>query len=418
MKKSAKEFNLEKIRSDFPILKRKINNHPLTYFDNAASTQRPIQVINAENYFYQNDYSNVHRGIHTLSMQATMNIENIRTKLSKFLNTKSKEEIIFVKGTTEGINLVANSLFKNKLSHINNVIITEMEHHSNIVPWQILAQNTGIEIRILPLTNNGELDLNKIDQLIDKNTKLLAITHVSNVLGIINPIKKIIAQAKAAGLITLVDGAQAIMHNKIDVQDIGCDFYVFSSHKMYGPNGIGVLYGKEQLLHEMSPWEGGGAMIENVLLPTGTTWNDIPWRFEAGTPNIGGIIGLGAALDYINEIGLHVIHQREKTLMHYLQDKLVLVPDIQIYSPLHNNVGIIAFNLGNHLAFDVGSFLDQYGIAIRTGHHCAMPLMRFYKVKSMCRVSFAFYNSEKEIDRLISSLIRIHTLLKKHSSME
>lgn len=403
-------FDLERVRADFPILKREVNGHPLAYLDSAASAQRPLSVINAESHFYQHGYAAVHRGIHTLSQQATSDMENVRDQAARFINAQSQEEIVFVKGTTEGINLVANTWGSSNLQAGDNLIITEMEHHANIVPWQMLAQRTGAEVRVLPLNNNGELALEQLAGLIDSRTRLLAVTHVSNVLGTVNPVKAIVAQAKAAGVITLVDGAQAVMHDKVDVQDIGCDFYAFSSHKLYGPNGVGILYGRKALLDEMPPWEGGGSMIERVILPTGTTWNSAPWRFEAGTPNTGGIIGFGAAMAYVQALGLDTIHHRETALMNYALDKLGTVPDIQIYGP-QSRAGVIAFNLGKHHAYDVGSFLDQYGIAIRTGHHCAMPLMQHYNVPAMCRASFTFYNSEEEVDRLAAGLTRIHRLL-------
>ena len=403
-------FDLERVRADFPILKREVNGHPLAYLDSAASAQRPLSVINAESHFYQHGYAAVHRGIHTLSQQATSDMENVRDQATRFINAQSQEEIVFVKGTTEGINLVANTWGSSNLQAGDNLIITEMEHHANIVPWQMLAQRTGAEVRVLPLNDNGELALEQLAGLIDSRTRLLAVTHVSNVLGTVNPVKAIVAHAKAAGVITLVDGAQAVMHDKVDVQDIGCDFYAFSSHKLYGPNGVGILYGRKALLDEMPPWEGGGSMIERVMLPTGTTWNSAPWRFEAGTPNTGGIIGFGAAMAYVQALGLDTIHQRETALMNYALDKLGTVPDIQIYGP-QSRAGVIAFNLGKHHAYDVGSFLDQYGIAIRTGHHCAMPLMQHYNVPAMCRASFTFYNSEEEVDRLAAGLTRIHRLL-------
>jgi len=403
-------FDLKRIRADFPILKREVNGHPLAYLDSAASAQRPLSVINAESHFYQHGYAAVHRGIHTLSQQATSDMENVRDQAARFINAQSQEEIVFVKGTTEGINLVANTWGSSNLQAGDNLIITEMEHHANIVPWQMLAQRTGAEVRVLPLNDSGELALEQLAGLIDSRTRLLAVTHVSNVLGTVNPVKAIVAQAKAAGVVTLVDGAQAVMHDKVDVQDIGCDFYVFSSHKLYGPNGVGILYGRKALLDEMPPWEGGGSMIDRVMLPTGTTWNSAPWRFEAGTPNTGGIIGFGAALAYVQALGLDTIHQRETALMNYALDKLGTVPDIQIYGP-QSRAGVIAFNLGKHHAYDVGSFLDQYGIAIRTGHHCAMALMQHYNVPAMCRASFTFYNSEEEVDRLAAGLTRIHRLL-------
>ena len=406
------DFNIKTIRADFPILKRIVNGYSIAYLDNAATGQRPLEVINAESNFYQNNYAAVHRGIHTLSAQATTDLENVRNQIASFLNASSSKEIIFVKGTTEGINLVANSWGSSQLKPKDNIIITEMEHHANIVPWQMVAQRTGAEIRVLCLNKKKDntLEIKDLNKLIDKKTRLLAITHVSNVMGTINPIKEIVSKAKAFGIVTLIDGAQAIMHQKIDVQDINCDFYVFSGHKLYGPTGIGILYGRKELLEIMPPWEGGGSMISNVYLPTGTTWNQIPWRFEAGTPNTAGIIGLGAAISYIEKIGFDIIKEREKKLTNYALNELLLVPDIKIYGS-KDRIAIIAFNLNKYHSFDVGTFLDQYGIAIRTGHHCAMPLMNYYNVKSMCRMSLSFYNSEDEIDRLISGLLRIQHIL-------
>jgi cysteine desulfurase/selenocysteine lyase len=403
-------FDLARVRADFPILTREVNGQPLAYLDSAASAQKPLAVIHAESHFSQHGYAAVHRGIHSLSAAATTDMENVRAQAARFLNAASPEEIVFVKGTTEGINLVANSWGGSQLQPGDNLIITEMEHHANIVPWQMIAARTGATIRVLPLTAEGELDSHRLAELIDDRTRLLAVTHVSNVLGTINPVKALVAQAKAAGLVTLVDGAQAVMHQPVDVQDIGCDFYVFSGHKIYGPTGVGILYGRQALLSTLPPWQGGGAMIETVVLPEGTTWAKTPWSLEAGTPNTVGIIGLGAALAYVEALGLENIQQREQTLMRYALDKLASVPGLKIYGP-QTRAGVIAFNLGSHHAYDVGSFLDQYGIAIRTGHHCAMPLMKHYGVPAMCRASFAMYNSEEEADRLAAGLTRIHRLL-------
>ncbi|MFD1802792.1 cysteine desulfurase SufS [Mixta tenebrionis] len=403
-------FDLARVRADFPILAREVNGQPLAYLDSAASAQKPLAVINAESHFSQHGYAAVHRGIHTLSAAATTDMENVRAQAARFLNAASPEEIVFVKGTTEGINLVANSWGGSQLRQGDNIIITEMEHHANIVPWQMVAARTGATIRVLPLTAEGELDSARLASLIDDRTRLFAVTHVSNVLGTVNPVKALVAQAKAAGVVTLVDGAQAVMHQRVDVQDIGCDFYAFSGHKIYGPTGIGILYGRQALLSTLPPWEGGGSMIETVRLPEGTTYAKTPWSLEAGTPNTVGIIGLGAALAYVESLGLANIQARERSLMRYALDKLASVPDLQIYGP-PARAGVIAFNLGKHHAYDVGSFLDQYGIAIRTGHHCAMPLMNYYGVPAMCRASFAMYNSEEEADRLAAGLTRIHRLL-------
>lgn len=403
-------FDLARVRAEFPVLSREVNGQPLAYLDSAASAQKPQAVIDAESHFYQHGYAAVHRGIHTLSAEATTEMENVRIQAARFLNAASPEEIVFVKGTTEAINLVASSWGGSQLQAGDNIIITAMEHHANIVPWQMVAQRTGAEIRFIPLTDTGELDLSALPGLIDSRTRMLALTQVSNVLGTVNPVKEIIAQAKAAGVATLVDGAQAIMHETIDVQDLGCDFYAFSGHKIYGPSGIGILYGRKAMLDQMPPWEGGGSMIANVSLTEGTTYNAAPWRFEAGSPNTGGIIGLGAALKWVTDLGLDVIQEREQSLMRYALDKLASVPDLVIYGP-QQRAGVIAFNLGPHHAYDVGSFLDQYGIAIRTGHHCAMPLMTHYGVPAMCRASFVLYNSEEEADRLAAGLTRIHRLL-------
>ncbi|VFP82169.1 cysteine desulfurase SufS [Candidatus Erwinia haradaeae] len=403
-------FNVTSIRSEFPLLLRKVNGYPLTYLDNSASTQKPWVVINAVNHFYKHGYSSVHRGIHTLSSDATFEMERIRAQVASFINASSMEEIVFVKGATEAINLVANSWGGSNLQSGDNIIITEMEHHANIVPWQMVANRLGVEVRFIPLCLSGNLDLPRLMSLIDDRTRLLAVTHVSNVLGTMNPVKDIVAQAKSAGIVTLIDGAQAVMHYSVDVQDLNCDFYVFSGHKMYAPTGIGVLYGRKDILNMMPPWQGGGSMISTVSLKDGTSYSDIPWVFEAGSPNITSIIGLGAALTWIKDLGMDLIMHRETELMRYALDQLSLVPDIMIYGSLQS-CGIVSFNLGKHHAFDVGSFLDQYGIAIRTGHHCAMPLMQYYHVSSMCRASFCLYNSEEEVDRLVTGLKRIHNLL-------
>lgn len=403
-------FPIEKVRADFPLLSRQVNGQPLAYLDSAASAQKPQMVIDRELNFYREGYAAVHRGIHTLSGEATQQMEAVRSQVADFIHAKSAEEIVFVRGTTEAINLVANSYGRHFLTAGDSIIITEMEHHANIVPWQMLATDLGIEIRVWPLTASGELELSALSGLIDDRTRLLAVTQVSNVLGTVNPIKDIVAQAHAAGVVVLVDGAQAVMHQTVDVQDLDCDFYVFSGHKLYGPSGIGVLYGKSALLEKMPPWEGGGAMISTVSLTQGTTFANAPWRFEAGSPNTAGIMGLGAAISYVNQLGLDAIQQYEHALMQYALEQLAQIDSLIIYGP-ETRAGVIAFNLGQHHAYDVGSFLDQYGIAIRTGHHCAMPLMAFYQVPSMCRASLALYTTREEIDRLVSGLQRIEKLL-------
>lgn len=403
-------FPVEKVRADFPILQREVNGLPLAYLDSAASAQKPNQVIDAESAFYRHGYAAVHRGIHTLSAQATESMENVRKQASRFINARSAEELVFVRGTTEGINLVANSWGTENIRAGDNIIISEMEHHANIVPWQMLCERKGAELRVIPLHHDGTLRLETLAALFDDRTRLLAITHVSNVLGTENPLPDMIARARQHGAKVLVDGAQAVMHHAVDVQALDCDFYVFSGHKLYGPTGIGILYVKEALLQEMPPWEGGGAMISTVSLTQGTTWAKAPWRFEAGTPNTGGIIGLGAAIDYVTSLGLDKIGDYEQMLMRYALEQLAQVPDITLYGPAQR-LGVIAFNLGKHHAYDVGSFLDNYGIAVRTGHHCAMPLMAWYGVPAMCRASLAMYNTHEEVDRLVAGLTRIHRLL-------
>lgn len=403
-------FPIERVRGDFPILSREVNGQPLAYLDSAASAQKPQAVIDRELDFYRRGYAAVHRGIHTMSAEATQEMEAVREKVAAFINAGSAEEIVFVKGTTEGINLVANSFGRHFLQPGDSIIITEMEHHANIVPWQMLAQERGLNLRVWPLQQDGTLDVAQLPGLIDATTKLLALTQVSNVLGTVNPVQEITAQAKAAGLKVLIDGAQAVMHQRVDVQALDCDFYVFSGHKLYGPSGIGVLYGRQALLQQMPPWEGGGSMIQQVSLTLGTTYAEPPWRFEAGSPNTAGMMGLGAAIDYVNALGLEAIADYEHSLMHYALEALQQVPTLKIYGPT-DRAGVIAFNLGEHHAYDVGSFLDQYGIAIRTGHHCAMPLMAFYNVPSMCRASLALYNTREEVDRLVAGLQRIQKLL-------
>lgn len=403
-------FPLERVRGNFPLLSREVNGQPLVYLDSAASAQKPRQVIDCEMEFYQYGYAAVHRGIHTLSAEATEKMENVRSQAAAFINAKSAEEIVFVKGSTEAINLVANTFGRTVLNSGDRIIITEMEHHANIVPWQMLAKERDLFIDVWHMTPDGELDLAQFETLITPRTKLLALTHVSNVLGTVNPLHAIIPLAKAAGLVVLVDGAQAVMHHKVDVQALGCDFYVWSGHKLYGPTGIGILYGKSELLEKMPPWEGGGAMIKHVSLTEDTTFAQAPWRFEAGSPNTAGIMGLGAAMSYVTELGLDAISGYEQELMSYALQALQQVPSLQLYGPA-NRSGVIAFNLGKHHAYDVGSFLDQYGIAIRTGHHCAMPLMSFYGVPAMCRASLAMYNTREEIDSLVTGLQRIYRLL-------
>ncbi|BBE77278.1 MULTISPECIES: cysteine desulfurase SufS [Phytobacter] len=403
-------FSVHSVRADFPVLTREVNGVPLAYLDSAASAQKPNQVIDAEAEFFRHGYAAVHRGIHTLSAEATQRMEQVRTQVAGFLNARLPEELVFVRGTTEGINLVANSWGNSQVRAGDNIIISAMEHHANIVPWQMLCERVGAELRVIPLNIDGTLQREALPGLFDARTRLLAVTQVSNVLGTENPVAEMIALAHQHGAKVLIDGAQAIMHHTVDVQALDCDFYVFSGHKLYGPTGIGVLYVKEDILQAMPPWEGGGSMIATVSLTEGTTYAKAPWRFEAGTPNTGGIIGLGAAIDYVSGLGLDAIAQYEQTLMRYALNALEDVPDLTLYGP-QERLGVIAFNLGKHHAYDVGSFLDNYGVAVRTGHHCAMPLMAFYNVPAMCRASLVMYNTQEEVDRLVAGLKRIHQLL-------
>lgn len=404
-------YPIARIRSDFPILARQVNDKPLTYLDSAASAQKPNAVIDCESDYYRQGYAAVHRGIHTLSSEATTRMENVRQQVARFINAASADEIVFVKGATEGINLVANSWGRQHLQPGDNILITEMEHHANIVPWQMLAEEKQLSLRYIPLLPDGTLDVAQLPALIDDRTRLFAVTQVSNVLGTLNPLPELIAQVRAAcDAVVLIDGAQGIMHQKVDVQALDCDFYVFSGHKIYGPTGIGILYAKKALLDAMPPWEGGGSMIRTVSLTEGTTFNDAPWRFEAGSSHTAGMMGLGAAIAYIEQVGLDSIQAYEHELMRYTLEALQQVPDLTLYGP-DDRTGVIAFNLGKHHAYDVGSFLDQYGIAIRTGHHCAMPLMAYFQVASMCRASLAMYTDRDDIDRLVAGLVRVQRLL-------
>ncbi|MDU5454495.1 cysteine desulfurase SufS [Pseudescherichia vulneris] len=403
-------YSVSDVRADFPVLSREVNGVPLAYLDSAASAQKPNQVIDAEAEFYRHGYAAVHRGIHTLSAEATQRMENVRAQAASFLNARSTEELVFVRGTTEAINLVAHSWGSSQIRAGDNIIITMMEHHANIVPWQMLCERTGAELRVIPLNPDGTLQLDVWRELLDDRTRLLAITQVSNVLGTENPIAEMTALAHQHGAKVLVDGAQAVIHHTVDVQALDCDFYAFSAHKLYGPTGIGILYVKEDILQAMPPWEGGGSMIATVSLTDGTTYARAPWRFEAGTPNTGGIIALGAAIEYVSTLGLDNIQAYEQSLMTYALAEMATVPDITLYGPAQRQ-GVIAFNLGKHHAYDVGSFLDNYGVAVRTGHHCAMPLMAFYNVPAMCRASLAIYNTQEEVDRLVAGLKRIHQLL-------
>ncbi|KAB0303908.1 cysteine desulfurase [Vibrio fortis] len=398
--------------SDFPALKAQVYGKPLVYLDSAATAQTPQVVIDRMTQFYQHDYASVHRGVHFLSSKATEEMELVREKVSHFISARSRENIVFTKGTTEAINLVANSYLRPRLKPGDEIIVTEMEHHANLVPWQLLSEIYDITIRVWPMAENGYLNLNDLVSLMNYKTKLPAISHVSNVLGRVNPIKTIVKAAHKAKVPVLVDGAQAVMHQEVNVADLDCDFYAFSGHKLYGPTGIGVLYAKKEHLDTMVPWEGGGAMIDQVTLPLGTSFGQAPWKFEAGTPNIAGILGLGAAIDYLEAIGFKEISTYEKSIMYYLIDSIKQLPEIELYGDDENRTGLLAFNMKNQHSFDVGSFLDRYGIAIRTGHHCAMPLIKRLGQNSVCRASVGMYTGPKDVDALCQALKRISQLLR------
>ncbi|MFV0306074.1 MAG: cysteine desulfurase [Moheibacter sp.] len=394
-------LNIENIRSQFPILQREINKSPLIYLDNAASSQKPKMVIDTIANYYENFNANVHRGIHTISQEATVMMENSREKVRKFINAQNTNEIIFTKGTTEGINLISNTL-QSILKPTDEIIITEIEHHSNIVPWQLLCERTGAKLKYIPLNEQGGLQIEKLDKLLTKNTKLVAVNQVSNALGIVNPVEIIIEKAHKAGAWVLIDGAQSIPHSKVDVQQLDCDFFVFSAHKMYGATGVGILYGKEEILNQLPPFQGGGEMIKEVFMDK-STYAELPFKFEAGTPNIAGNIALGSAIDFINSIGIETIHNHENSLLIYATEKLSELDEVIIYGKNLNRAGAISFNLnlsGIHPS-DVGLILDKKGIAVRTGHHCAQPIMRYFGIAGTVRASFAIFNTKKEIDQLI-----------------
>lgn len=402
-------YPVDSIREDFPILKRMVNNKPLVYFDNGATSQTPIPVIEAMNRVYYEFNSNIHRGVHTLSNLGTEAFEGVRRKVAAFINARHSHEVIFTKGTTESINLVAYSYGEACILEGDEVIISGMEHHSNIVPWHLLQSRKGITLKVIPVLEDGSLDMEAYKQLLSPRTKLVAVTHISNVLGTINPVKEITAEAHKHGVPVLIDGAQAIHHEMVDVQELDCDFYVFSSHKMYGPTGTGVLYGKEKWLDKMPPWQGGGEMIKTVTLET-STFNELPFKFEAGTPDYVGVIGLGAAIDYIEGIGREVILRYEGDLYAYAFDRLSAVEDIRIYGTAPVRGSLVSFLLGNIHPFDTGMLLDKMGIAVRTGHHCAQPLMDRFAIPGTVRASFALYNTREEVDILVAALAKVRQL--------
>jgi len=402
-------FPVEKIRADFPILKEKIRNKPLVYLDNAATCQKPQAVIDSISYLYSHDYANVHRGVHTLSVRSTDKFEGARTKVKTFINASSEKEIIFVRGATEAINLVAQTYGKANIKEGDEILITAMEHHSNIVPWQMLCEQTGAVLKVAPINRQGELIFAEFEKLLSDKTRMVAVVHMSNALGTINPVKKIIALAHAKNIPVLLDGAQAIPHMAIDVQELDCDFYVFSGHKLYAPSGIGVLYGNQALLDGMPPYQGGGDMIRRVTFAE-TEYNTLPYKFEAGTPSIADVVGLGAAIDYLNEIGMDRIAVYEAELLAYATEKALRIKGLRIIGEAAEKGAILSFVLDKIHPHDIGTMLDSLGIAVRAGHHCAMPVMDFFEVPATARASFAMYNTKEEIDSLmegIESLIEV-----------
>jgi cysteine desulfurase/selenocysteine lyase len=400
---TASTLDIEAIRRDFPILARTVRGKPLSYLDNAASSQRPRAVIDAISHYYETTHANVHRGVHTLSQEATDLFEGAREKVRGFINARSTREIIFVRGTTEAINLVAQSYGRPRLEPGDEVLISWLEHHANIVPWQLLCQQTGATLRIAPITQTGEIDFDAFEALLSDRTRLVAITHVSNALGTIVPVSRFIRAARQRGIPVLLDGAQAVPHLTVDVQALECDFYCFSGHKMCGPTGIGVLYGREALLREMPPWQGGGDMILAVTFEK-TLYNDLPWKFEAGTPHIAGAIGLGAAIDYLQHVGMERIAAAEHALLQYANERLAGVSGLRFVGTAPDKAAVVSFTLDGVHPHDLGTILDHEGVAIRTGHHCAMPVMEFFKVPATARASFAFYNTRSEIDHLVDAL--------------
>jgi cysteine desulfurase/selenocysteine lyase len=400
---AAPPFDVERVRRDFPILAREINGRPLVYLDNAASAQRPQAVIDAIAHYYAEIHANVHRGVHTLSQRATEAFESARERARGFINAASTREVIFVRGTTEGINLVAQAFARPRLQPGDEILITWLEHHSNIVPWQLLCEQTGARLKVVPINAAGEVELAAYESLLSARTRMVAVAHVSNALGTVLPVREMIALAHARGVPVLLDGAQAVPHMSVDVRALDCDFYAFSGHKMFAPTGIGVLYGRESLLEAMPPWQGGGDMILKVSFE-GTTYNSLPYKFEAGTPNIAGAVGLGAAIDYLEALGLDRIEQYEHQLLDYATGTLSEVPGLRLIGTARQKAAVLSFVLEGIHAHDLGTILDSEGIAIRTGHHCAMPVMDFYGVPATARASLAFYNTRAEIDRLATSL--------------
>jgi len=396
-------LDVDAVRRDFPVLAREVNGKPLCYLDNAASSQRPRAVIDAISHYYATSHANVHRGVHRLSQEATDLFEGARETLRRFVNARSTREVIFVRGTTEAINLVAQSYARPRLQPGDEIVISWLEHHANIVPWQMVCEQTGAKLRVIPITRSGEVDFEAFLGLLNERTRLLALAHVSNALGTVVPVARYIAEAKRRGIPVLLDGAQAAPHMAVDVQALDCDFYCFSGHKMCGPTGIGILYGRESLLAAMPPWQGGGDMILAVSFER-TLYNELPYKFEAGTPHIAGAIGLARAVDYLEALGMERVAAAEQSLLEFATARLVDVPGLEIVGTAPEKAAVVSFTLGRVHPHDLGTILDAEGVAIRTGHHCAMPVMDFFGVPATARASFAFYNTRAEVERLVAAL--------------
>jgi cysteine desulfurase/selenocysteine lyase len=405
-----KPFNVREIREEFPALRQQVYGKNLIYFDNGATSQKPKLVLDAINLFYSKENANIHRGVHYLSQRATTDYEAARQRIQRYLGARKSEEIIFTKGTTDSINLVAFS-YGSTLSAGDEILISAMEHHSNIVPWQMLCERQGCILKVAPINQRGELIMDEFDKLLSKKTKLVAITHISNTLGTVNPIKEIIQKAHAVGSKVLIDGAQSIQHMRINVKELDCDFYVFSSHKVFGPTGIGVLYGKEELLDRMPPYQGGGDMIARVTFER-TTYNELPFKFEAGTPHIAGGICLGKAFEFLESVDMEAAERHERELAKYAEDMLDTFEGLQIIGEAKNKTSVVSFSIKGIHPFDIGTLLDKQGIAVRTGHHCTQPLMDFYGIPGTVRASFAFYNTKQEIDTFVEAVERSLSMLK------
>jgi len=403
-------LDIEKIRSDFPILSREVNGKPLVYLDNGASSQKPQQVIDVISHYYEHENSNIHRGIHTLSQEATTAYEDSRKTVQKFINAEHDHEVIFTAGTTDSINLIASSFGKKFLEKGDEIIISTMEHHSNIVPWQMICEEKGAILKVVPINDKGEFLMEEFEQLLTEKTKLVAVTHISNTLGTINPVKEIIEKTHQNGSLVLIDGAQAVPHTKVDVQELDCDFYVFSAHKMLGPTGVGILFGKEAVLNDLPPYQGGGDMIKTVTFEK-TTYNTLPHKLEAGTPNIAGGIGLAAAINYMNAIGIDKIEAYEHELLIYATEQIQQIEGVQIIGEAENKASVLSFLVEGTHPSDIGMIIDKLGVAIRTGHHCTQPLMGRFGILGTARASFAFYNTTEEIDIFITALKRAIKML-------